>query len=190
MGATPEAPRAWYPVWSAVLTHGLEGQPGSVLIVNETVSAPWASVDVNADRRGGADRAPFLAAARPPADATAFAIDDRLMLDRAYVLMDRKSLDTLFDVGPVDGWHIFFARFPDVPGIVGLSAVRFTGDREEAAVYLSFGCGADCGTGRVVYLKRGEGLDWQIAGSELLWIASGEKTQAPARGAPKDRPEQ
>jgi len=167
-----EAPGAWYPVWSAVLAHGLDAAAASVLIVNETVTAPWASVPVNEGRIENPDVEPFRPAPLPPGSATAFTISDKFVLDRPYVLMDRKTLDTLFDVGPKDGWHIFFARFPDVPGIIGLSPVRFTGDGEEATVYLSFGCGPACGAGRVIYLKRRPSLDWQVQDSELVWIAA------------------
>lgn len=186
-----DAPGRWYAVWSAALSHGLGHDAGAILIRAETIPAPWSRIAnevtpaaANDDARPRetwlADPRPVLG---PEGNSLAhYRISRRLDLPTRVFLIDNKTLDVLFTKGPDAGWDALRRRFPESPGLVGLSAVRFTADGETAQVYLDFGCGAECGAGRVLTLIRDAHGNWQPADSELTWVAAGA---APAGGQPR-----
>lgn len=183
-----DAPGRWYAVWSAALSHGLGRDTDAILIRAETIPAPWSrianEVKTDAANDDARPRETWLADPRPllgPSEGAPlqYQISRRLDLPTRVLLIDNKTLDVLFTKGPDAGWEALRGRFPESPGLVGLSAVRFTADGETAQVYLDFGCGAECGAGRVLTLTRDADGNWQPADSELTWVAAGA---APARG--------
>lgn len=187
--ATEPAPGNWYPVWSAALDHGLPEGVTEVVVLTRTVAAPWSVIDDviddATDPQSGrethlVDRFARVEDGRPV--RSAHRITRRFDALANIVLLTPKTLDVLFAPGPEAGWETLAKRFPDSPGLIGLSDVRFTEDGESAQVYVSFGCGVDCGAGRVITLGRDADAGWMPRTAELLWVAAGEP-RAPARAA-------
>jgi hypothetical protein len=67
-----------------------------------------------------------------------------------------------------DFWHEFYARFPKTAGFMHISNAVLTHDRTEALIYLEFGCGQSCASGRLVLLRR-NGTGWVVERQERLW---------------------
>ena len=156
------SPGAWYPVWSAIINHGMTANTNAIMILNATIAAPWSQAQPEQYLRS---------VDLPPGDANGFAILDRFELHTPSILMDHKSLGNLFKGGPEVGWQKFFLRFADVEGVVGLSAVRFSDDGEHASAYVTFGCGSSCGIGRIIHLQRDATASWQVVSNDLIWVA-------------------
>lgn len=177
------APGHWYPVWSAALNHGLPAGVTEVVVLARTVTAPWSTIDdavapLEAGRETRLlDRFAQIQDGQPV--RTPIGIGQHFDALANIVLMKPKTLAVLFASGPEAGWRALAERFPDSPGLIALSSVRFTEDGETAQVYVSFGCGVDCGAGRVITLGRDADANWQPLEAELLWVAAGEAPQPP-----------
>jgi hypothetical protein len=65
-------------------------------------------------------------------------------------------------------WREFYARFPETSGFMRVSNAVMTQDRARALIYLEFGCGQMCASGRLVLLKR-NGPEWVVEQQERLW---------------------
>ena len=55
-------------------------------------------------------------------------------------------------------------------GIVTLSRVAFSENKERAIFYYSFSCGRLCGWGSIVFVER-KGEEWKIVGQREMWVS-------------------
>ncbi|MGH8597839.1 MAG: hypothetical protein ACREXT_14375 [Gammaproteobacteria bacterium] len=95
-------------------------------------------------------------------------------LNVPYTLLTESARDLLFrGDNPVTGWKLFFARFPDSPGLLRVSRVAFDAARTQALAYVELQCGPDCGAGRLIQ-ARAENDAWRVEFGELIWIAGPE----------------
>ncbi len=60
-------------------------------------------------------------------------------------------------------WEPFFAAYPGAEGIITLSAVGFSADRQRAMLLYNFQCGSVCGNGGYYTLANNSGV-WAISG--------------------------
>lgn len=65
-------------------------------------------------------------------------------------------------------WREFYALFPETAGVMRISNAVLTHDRTGALIYLEFGCGQMCASGRLVLLRK-KGSGWLVERQERLW---------------------
>jgi len=150
----PALEDAEYEVLSKVINHGLPADTRAIAISAQTTGDPdsllagWAGLN--------RQRSPLAR---------------KLTLRARYELVPDALRAKIFEGDePAQGWARFHARFPDTPGLLGVSRVAIDEARLNALVYIEFACGPECGTARLVRLARVDG-EWQVQGGELLWVA-------------------
>lgn len=163
-----------YEVLSAVLAHGLPADTRAVAVSARTTGEPDALVPSGADVEALAARlevAPGLLAGWAALNRQRGTLEPKLKFAVRFELVSDELRAKIFaGEEPAQGWARFHARFPDAPGLLGVSRVAIDDERQHALVYVEFACGPECGTGRLVHLARAaEG--WQVVSGELLWVA-------------------
>jgi hypothetical protein len=67
------------------------------------------------------------------------------------------------------GWELFYNRYPESTGLIGMSAIGINSEGNQALVYFSQ-CWYDlAGAGKLVFLTKSG--DWQIAKVITVWIS-------------------
>jgi hypothetical protein len=69
-----------------------------------------------------------------------------------------------------DGWQVFYARFPEAPGIISLSRVGFNDRLDQALVYLGNQSHWLAGAGHFYLLKKVNGA-WTVDQKVMTWIS-------------------
>lgn len=160
-------------VFAAVINHGLDRGAKS-LVIAETTTGDAAALAGDAERSTaittelGLPPAVFADWARRN---TRFDIIDRpLTIGVTYQMLGMKTLREIFAKDePKAGWQAFFARYPEAAGLIRLSHAGFDETGQHALLYLEHQCGADCGTGRLVYLQKT--MDgWTVNNATLVWM--------------------
>ena len=67
------------------------------------------------------------------------------------------------------GWNLFYSRFPEANGLVGMSDIGLSEDGQQALLYFSQFCGYLAGVGQMVLLIKNN--NWQIAKIITVWIS-------------------
>lgn len=93
-----------------------------------------------------------------------------------YVAKNQVSDVIDLDGIPVpDGVHLVASPKPRMAArdtlSIGLSRIGFNHAHTRAVVYLGVGCGALCGQGDIVWLKRDAGGQWLIFARQMLWVS-------------------
>ncbi len=173
---TPAVPPEEYALLSALLRHGLDPATKQAVIADTTTGDPTQvashSVPLVA-RAQELNTTPELLAKWSNANQDTFTLLPSFTLPVPYALFSEGDRDMLFrGDAPLEGWKLFFARYPDADGFVRLSRAAFDESRTHALVYLEFQCGAECGSGRLVHLALSSANEWRVEGGELIWIAA------------------
>ncbi len=172
--AEPTLEPAEYEVLSHVINHGLPADTRAIAISAQTTGDPDTLVPADADLEALAkrlDTAPGLLAGWAGLNRQHSPLARKLTLRARYELVPEALRAKIFAGDePALSWARFHARFPDAPGLLGVSRVAIDEARLNALVYVEFACGPECGTGRLVRLARVDGL-WQVLSGELLWAA-------------------
>jgi hypothetical protein len=132
----------------------------------------------DAKRLGASDIARF-AGVPPWADEAVrdFIVQDRcrvplprlLPVSHGYDLLTEQEHDAIFSDNR-EGWKRLWARWPHVNGIVSLSRIGFTADRDCAFLALGISCDSLAGAGYYVLLVRTpEG--WDVRNTKQRWIS-------------------
>lgn len=66
------------------------------------------------------------------------------------------------------GWEQFFIKNPDAIGVLKVSRVGFNKENNQAFVYASYVCGADCGKGKFILLTK-EDNKWELKRDMIIW---------------------
>jgi len=72
--------------------------------------------------------------------------------------------------GPDVAWNTFHAENPGVLGYIYVSRAVLSDDSAEAMVYVELHCHAECASGQVVHLVKGD-AGWTVRQSVVLWIS-------------------
>ena len=172
--AEPTLDPAEYEVLSLVINHGLPAETRAIAISAMTTGDPGSLIPVDADLEALAKRLeipPGLLAAWTGLNRQRSPLARKLTLRARYELVPDALRAKIFEGEvPAQGWARFRARFPEAPGLLGVSRVALDEARLNALVYVEFACGPECGTGRLVRLARVDGV-WQVQSGELLWVA-------------------
>jgi hypothetical protein len=67
------------------------------------------------------------------------------------------------------GWELFYTRFPESAGFLGMSDIGLSEDGKQALVYFSQFWYYLAGAGQLVFLIKNN--DWQIANIVTVWIS-------------------
>ena len=67
-------------------------------------------------------------------------------------------------------WHEFYSKFPNTAGYIYVGKVVLSPDKETALTYVAYGCGAMCGEGILVLLKRTDVSTWVIVKQVRTWV--------------------
>jgi hypothetical protein len=67
-------------------------------------------------------------------------------------------------------WNLLRTRFPDVAGVIELTAPAYSPDASAALVYFWSGCGYECATGYVYKLEKSNGV-WKVVQTFSPWVA-------------------
>ncbi len=67
-------------------------------------------------------------------------------------------------------WDAFYRAFPSAVGTVSLSPIGYDSTDAAAVLEIDFGCGALCGSGRIVALHRAAGT-WRIVAVKQVWVS-------------------
>ena len=84
-------------------------------------------------------------------------------------LITEEELDTIFKRG-LDGWESYRKEFPTANGYIGLSALGFSRDGQQALVYFQTSSDWLAGFGSYYLLARTE-TGWKIAAEDLVWVS-------------------
>jgi hypothetical protein len=125
--------------------------------VDEEMRRPRAGGETLRDffRKSAADKKPF----QPLPNLAA-----------SQVFLDQEDFWQIFRADPLGGWEVFYERYPNSRGYVGLSPVGFDDDGDEAFLYASRNCGFLCAEGWHVLLRKGPG-GWSISEKESVWAS-------------------
>jgi len=75
-----------------------------------------------------------------------------------YELVPEKSFASFFKDPKAGGWDEFYKKYPDSDGTAfAMSAVGFNPEKTRALVYIGYGCGYVCGSGRYHMLEKAKG---------------------------------
>ena len=86
-----------------------------------------------------------------------------------YTLFSQDQLNAMFNVNQ-DGWQLFYARFPDAPGMLTFSHVGFNAAFDQALVYAGIQSQALAGAGHYVLLVKVNGT-WTVDQKVMTWIS-------------------
>ena len=93
-------------------------------------------------------------------------------IQKPYKIITSDELNSIFERG-VEGWKMFYEKYPDSGGSIELSAVGFNADKTVAVVYMGHSCGGLCGGGRFHVLQKEDGkwrlLEWK--GESCSWVS-------------------
>jgi hypothetical protein len=92
---------------------------------------------------------------------------ERLEPTLPTITVDEQTLTDLFREHP-DAWAEFFRLHPRSPGLVELSAVRFSSGDSVAETFVGRTCGAHCQNAWRVVAKRDASGAWKV--TDLQWI--------------------
>jgi len=170
----PTLEAAEYEVLSKVINHGLPADTRAIAISAQTTGNPDSLMSADSDLEALAkrlDTTPGLLAGWAGLNRQRSPLARKLTLRARYELVADALRAKIFEGDePAQGWARFHARFPDTPGLLGVSRVAIDEARLNALVYIEFACGPECGTARLVRLARVDGV-WEVQGGELLWVA-------------------
>ncbi|MBN2387598.1 MAG: hypothetical protein JXB85_11310 [Anaerolineales bacterium] len=96
-------------------------------------------------------------------------LSDEMDLGVPYTLMSMAERRDLFDINQ-NGWEMFYARYPEAPGITALSRVGFNDALDQALVYVGTQSHWLDGAGYYVLLDWVNGA-WLLVGQVLVWIS-------------------
>lgn len=173
LGAGDATPVSDIEIWSTLINHGLGADVPVVVIAERTSGDPAALA-------GSDDTPSVIEELGAPAETLGnwlqrneqtYTIDDPLNLRASYQLLDSEGRASLFkDVEPAAGWANFFTRYPGAPGLLRVSRAGFDATLTHAVVYVEFQCGAECGSGRLIYLRQTDERQWEVKNSALVWL--------------------
>jgi len=177
-GADPKLYDVEYAIISAAIRHGLGDTPRLTVIDGLTTGTV---VDITDPARPEAEIVAEL-------ETSAVALREWSRLNRKrytlqaqfdlpgeYVLLSPDERQKIFlDADPAVNWELFGARYPDSAGIIRASRPGIDDNAGTALLYLEFECGADCGSGRLIVLRRDDSGEWQVGAGVLLWITAPE----------------
>ncbi len=89
-------------------------------------------------------------------------------LPKAWLSEEEK--DALFKKYEQGAWQVLFSRYPGARSFMALSRVGFNDQRDTALLYSSVSCGALCGSGDYLLLKKVSGK-WIVTRSYMAWIS-------------------
>ena len=94
--------------------------------------------------------------------------DGRLRMP--VLLADSASLAALPRADINRFWSDFYTRFPHTNGLIQLSGIGYSADRNLGALMVDVGCGGLCGNGYIVVIKRENGR-WRIVKIVNTWVS-------------------
>jgi hypothetical protein len=146
----------------AVIAATTTGDPSKIVSSDQTIDVRAAELNTSGELlREWALR-----------NESTFPLTRELSLSVPYSLLTEGDRDLLFrGDDPIASWKLFYARYPESPGLIRVSRVAFDATRTHALVYIELQCGAECGSGRLVQAMRTAGTPWRIEFGELIWIA-------------------
>jgi hypothetical protein len=97
-------------------------------------------------------------------------LERRFNLKVDYVLLNNAQLDSLFKGNLMQGWEVYWKKYPKGTGLLGFSRVGFDRAHTKAFLYVSESCGSLCGNGYAVILEKVNG-SWVVKEKKELWIA-------------------
>lgn len=160
-------------VWSALVNHGL-GEGVAIVVIAEQTSGDAAALG------GAEDISAVIEELGAPAEVWAnwlqrnrhaHDIEGALDLTTSYQILSRDAREKLFqNAEPQASWAQFFERYPGAPGLLRLSRAGLGSRLQHAVVYVEYQCGAECGSGRLIYLSNPSGDKWQVQGAALVWL--------------------
>lgn len=92
-----------------------------------------------------------------------------LDLGAEYILMSIDGRSQIFAENQ-SGWEVFYARYPDAPGITSLSRVGFNNTLDQALVYVGTQSNWLVGAGYFLLLTKVNGV-WAIDQQVMTWIS-------------------
>ncbi len=93
----------------------------------------------------------------------------RLPLPRPVQVLSAAEFESIRLAQPRDWWAEFRKRFPGQAQVLSFSPIAFTNDSTTALVEFVQGCGATCGSGRLVWLERAPDDRWTVRRTYPLW---------------------
>jgi hypothetical protein len=102
----------------------------------------------------------------------AYELNDQFKLDVKINFIRSDELNKLFQTrnSQQDGWMIFNQQYPTAYAIITLSRVGFNKERNQALIFVAFGCGWLCGEGNYILLTKKDGM-WKIEAKSMTWIS-------------------
>ncbi len=86
----------------------------------------------------------------------------------AIALLTEQDARTLF--GRVGGWQRLRERYPSVGSVIVVSLPGFNQAVDRAVLYVGRSCGPMCGTGKILYLSKGQG-EWKVVSEAVVWLS-------------------
>lgn len=96
-----------------------------------------------------------------------YLLENRFNLPKPSRLITETDLKVIFHSSV--GWYEFFEKFPNAQGILTLSRVGFSPDRQQAMVYVGNEKGWIYGLGRYVLLSKNPGPRWRVVSALTAW---------------------
>jgi hypothetical protein len=106
----------------------------------------------------------------PRIDAKRIAVElaDDTVFDNLKKIEIREDTTRLTNAGRY--WKRFTARFGDALGVASFTRIGYNKARNEALLEMGFGCGSLCGEGRIVMLRKNQGV-WRVVYMKLTWVS-------------------
>ena len=149
-----------YAVYSVVIPKVLFMGSQSAVIIQETETFDFsktprdACLPVNAKRR---NRYEAIFRENDGAAAKNWLLSRALIFNNSLTLVPKQQIDSIFKQRGSKGWKEFDERFPGNTGVIAVSAVAFNATKSQAYLYVSFNCGATCGSGGFHLLEKKQG---------------------------------
>lgn len=86
------------------------------------------------------------------------------------IWLSEEEKDALFKNYKQGAWQVLFSRYPGSLSFMGFSRVGFNDKRDTALLYSSVSCGALCGSGDYLLLKKVSGK-WILTRIYMAWIS-------------------
>jgi len=84
--------------------------------------------------------------------------------------MEASKMSSIFATKGGD-WPRFYEKFPNSSGVLHLSRVGFSPDKNQAVFYIANHCGGLCGGDYFVIMEKKTGSAWKILQEVQLWIS-------------------
>ena len=160
-------------IYNAALEHGIPSQSKKILILEDSLIDSFSNNDENLaenlSKETGVSPKCFKEWSLRNKESTSVKFKISSELDISF--LSAYDIDTLFAGDTAKkNWEQFYSLYEDYDGFIAISRIGYNDTRNEAVLLMEHHCGASCGTGKFISLKKSINK-WDVQSTLTMWLA-------------------